>query len=144
MGASEEPVSVALPAVPSCDIKPVFLLAMLHQHGRKAVWGVRQAAAWRPWTAMENHSYEGSIDPLWNSTARMGASEGPVSVALPAVPSCDIKPVFLLAMLHQHGRKAVWGVRQAAAMEAVDSYGKPQLRRLHRSAMEFHSHGGRS
>jgi hypothetical protein len=24
MGASEEPVSVALPAVPSCDIKPVF------------------------------------------------------------------------------------------------------------------------
>jgi hypothetical protein len=33
------------------------------------------------------------------------------------------------------------GVRQAAAMEALDSYGKPQL---HRSAMEFHGHGGRT
>jgi hypothetical protein len=73
-------------------------------------------------TAMEFHSYQGSLDPLWNSTARMGAPEEPVSVALAAVPSCDIKPVFLLAMLHQHGRKAAW-VGQAAAMEAVDSYG---------------------
>jgi hypothetical protein len=36
-----------------------------------------------------------------------------------------------------------WRVRQAAAMEGVHSYGKPQLRRLHRSAMEFHGHGGR-
>jgi hypothetical protein len=71
---------------------------------------------------MEIHSYQGSLDPLWNSTARMGASEGPVSVALPAVPSCDIKPVFLLAVLHQHGRKAAW-VGQAAAMEAIHSYG---------------------
>jgi hypothetical protein len=64
----------------------------------------------RECTAMEFHSYQGSLDPLWNSIARMGASEEPVSVALPAVPSCDIKPVFLLAMLHQHGRKAAWGV----------------------------------
>jgi hypothetical protein len=46
---------------------------------------------------MEIHSYHGSVDPLWNSTATVG----------------------------------------------VRSYGKPQLRRLHRSAMEFHSHGGR-
>jgi hypothetical protein len=58
---------------------------------------------------MEIHSYQGSLNPLWNSTARIGASEEPVSVALPAVPSRDIKPVFLLAMLHQHGRKAAWG-----------------------------------
>jgi hypothetical protein len=71
---------------------------------------------------MEIHSYQGSLDLLWNSTARMGASKEPVSVALPAVPSCDIKLVFLLAMLRQHGRKAAW-VGQAAAMEAVDSYG---------------------
>jgi hypothetical protein len=59
--------------------------------------------------AMEIHSYQGSLDLLWNSTARMGALEEPVSLVLPAVPSCDIKPVFLLAMLHQHGRKAAWG-----------------------------------
>jgi hypothetical protein len=48
----------------------------------------------RECTAMEFHSYQGSLDPLWNSTARMGASEEPVSDALPAVPSCDIKLVF--------------------------------------------------
>jgi hypothetical protein len=82
---------------------------MLHQHGRKAAWGCGKPQPWRPWTAMEIHSYLSSLDPLWNSTARMGASEKPVSVALPAVPSCDIKLVFLLAMLHQHGRKAAWG-----------------------------------
>jgi hypothetical protein len=58
---------------------------------------------------MEIHSYQGSLDLLWNSTAWIGASEEPVSLALAAVPSCDIKPVFLLAMLHQHGRKAAWG-----------------------------------
>jgi hypothetical protein len=37
--------------------------------------GVRQAAAmgpWRPCTAMEFHSYQGSLDPLWNSTAMVG------------------------------------------------------------------------
>jgi hypothetical protein len=72
MGASEEPVSVALPAVPSCDIKPVFLLAMLNQHGRKAAWGCGKPQPWRPWTAMEIHSYQGSLDPLWNSTAMVG------------------------------------------------------------------------
>jgi hypothetical protein len=45
---------------------------MLHQHGRKAVWGCGKPQPWRPWTAMENHSYEGSIDQLWNSTAMVG------------------------------------------------------------------------
>jgi hypothetical protein len=93
---------------------------------------------------MEIHSYQVSVDLLWNSTARMGASEEPVSVALPAGPSCDIKPAFLLAMLGQHGRKAAWRVWQAAAMEGVHCYGKPQLRRPHRSAMEFHGHRGRT
>jgi hypothetical protein len=58
---------------------------------------------------MEIHSYLTSLNPLWNSTARMGALEEPVSLALAAVPSCDIKPVFLLAMLRHHGRKAAWG-----------------------------------
>jgi hypothetical protein len=48
----------------------------------------------RAYTAMEIHSYQGSLDLLWNSTAMVGASEEPVSVALPTVPSCDIKPVF--------------------------------------------------
>jgi hypothetical protein len=48
-------------------------------------------------TAMEFHSYQGSLDPLWNSTARMGAPEEPGSVALPAVPSCDIKLVFFIS-----------------------------------------------
>jgi hypothetical protein len=73
--------------------KTGFLLAMLHQHGRKAAWG-RQGAAMGAYAAMENQSYEGSIDQLWNSTAMVGASEEPVSIALPAVPSCDIKPIF--------------------------------------------------
>jgi hypothetical protein len=36
------------------------------------------------------------------------------------------------------------GVRQAAAMEPVDSYGISQLPRLLRPALEFHSHGGRT
>jgi hypothetical protein len=92
---------------------------------------------------MEIHSYHGSVDPLWNSTAMMCPSAKPLPAVLPAVPSCDIKPALLLAMRGQHGRKAAWRVRQAAAMEGVHSYGKPQLRRLHRSAMEFHGHGGR-
>jgi hypothetical protein len=52
----------------------------------------------KEYTAMENHSYQGSLDPLWNSTA----------------------------------------------MEAVHSYGNSQLPRLLRSALEFHSHGGRT
>jgi hypothetical protein len=43
---------------------------------------------------MEIHSYQGSLDPLWNSTAMVGASEKPFSVALPVVSSCDIKSVF--------------------------------------------------
>jgi hypothetical protein len=47
---------------------------------------------------MENHSYEGPIDQLWNSMAMVG----------------------------------------------VHSYGNSQLPRLLRSAMEFHSHGGRT
>jgi hypothetical protein len=95
-------------------------------------------------TAMEIHSYQGSLDPLWNSTARMGAPEVPGSVALPAVSSCDIKPVFLLAMLHQHGRKAAWGCgkpqpwRPWTAME-IHSY-QGSLRH----AAEFHSCGGRT
>jgi hypothetical protein len=91
---------------------------------------------------MEIHSYHGSVDPLWNSTAMMCPSARPLPAVLSAGPSCDIKPAFLLAILGQHGRKAAWRVRQAAAMEGVHSYGKPQLRRLHRSAMEFHGHGG--
>jgi hypothetical protein len=93
---------------------------------------------------MEIHSYHGSVDPLWNSTAMMCPSAGPLPAVLPAGPSCDIKPAFLLAMLGQHGRKAAWRVRQAAAMEGVHSYGNSQLPRLRRSAMEFHSHGGRT
>jgi hypothetical protein len=92
---------------------------------------------------MEIHSYHGSVDPLWNSTATMCPLAGPLPAVLPAGSSCDIKPAFLLAMLGQHGRKAAWRVRQAAAMVGVHSYGKPQLRRLNRSAMEFHGHGGR-
>jgi hypothetical protein len=72
VGASEEPVSVDLPAGPSCDIKLVFLLAMRHQHGRKAAWGCGKPQPWSPWTAMENQSYQGSLDPLWNSTAMVG------------------------------------------------------------------------
>jgi hypothetical protein len=80
-------------------------------------------------TAMEIHSYQGSLDPLWISTARMGAPEEPVSVALPAGPSCDIKPAFLIAMLGQHGRKAAWGC------------GKPQPWRAW-TAMEIHSYQG--
>jgi hypothetical protein len=32
----------------------------------------------------------------------------------------------------------------STAMEGVRSYGKPQLRGLLRSALEFHSHGGRT
>jgi hypothetical protein len=31
---------------------------------------------WRAYTAMENHSYEGSIDQLWNSIAVEGISGG--------------------------------------------------------------------
>jgi hypothetical protein len=92
---------------------------------------------------MEIHSYPGSVDPLWNSTAMMYPSAGPLPAVLRAGPSCDIKPAFLLAIIGQHGRKAAWRMRQAAAMEGVHSYGKPQLRRLHRSAMEFHGHSGR-
>jgi hypothetical protein len=75
---------------------------------------------------MEIHSYQGSLDLLWNSTAMVEASEEPVSVALPAVPSCDIKPVFLLAMLRQHDRKAAWGCGKPQPwrpMEAMHSYG---------------------
>jgi hypothetical protein len=26
----------------------------------------------KEYTAMENHSYQGSLDPLWNSTAMVG------------------------------------------------------------------------
>jgi hypothetical protein len=78
---------------------------------------------------MESHSYHGSVDPLWNSTAMMCPSAGPLSAVLPAGTSCDIKPVFLLAMLHQHGRKAAWGC------------GKPQPWRAY-TAMENHSNEG--
>jgi hypothetical protein len=53
---------------PGCSVccpvmrhKTGFLLAIPGQHGRKA--------AWRAYTAMEIHSYQGALDPLWNSTA---------------------------------------------------------------------------
>jgi hypothetical protein len=72
---------------------------------------------------MEIHSYQGSLDLLWNSTARMGASEEPVWLALPAVPSCDIKLVFFISYATPAWPQSGMGVRQAAAMEAVDSYG---------------------
>jgi hypothetical protein len=52
--------------------KTGFLLAMLHQHGRKAAWGCGKPQPWSPWTAMEIHSYQASLDPLWNSTAMVG------------------------------------------------------------------------
>jgi hypothetical protein len=45
---------------------------MLHQHGRKAAWGCGKPQPWRPCTAMEIHSYQGSLNPLWNSTAMVG------------------------------------------------------------------------
>jgi hypothetical protein len=75
---------------------------------------------------MEIHSYQGSLNPLWNSTARMGASEEPVSVTLPAVPSCDIKPGFFISFATPAWPQSGMGVQQAAAMEAVDSYGIPE------------------
>jgi hypothetical protein len=52
----------------------------------------------------------------------MGASEEPVSVDLPAVPSCDIKPVFYQLCYTSMAAKR-HGVRQAAAMKAMHSYG---------------------
>jgi hypothetical protein len=52
--------------------KTGFLLAMLHHHGRKAAWGCGKPQPRRPFTVMENHSYQGSLDPLWNSTAIVG------------------------------------------------------------------------
>jgi hypothetical protein len=91
---------------------------------------------------MEIHSYHGSVDPLWNSRAMKCPSAGPLPAVLPDGLSCDIKPAFLLAMLHQHGRKAAWG-RQAAAMVRVHSYGIPQPWCAF-TAMEFHGHGARS
>jgi hypothetical protein len=72
---------------------------------------------------MEIHSYQGSLDPLWISTARIGASKKPTSVALPVVPSCDIKPVFFISYATPAWPQSGMGVRQVAAMEAVDSYG---------------------
>jgi hypothetical protein len=72
---------------------------------------------------MEFHSYLTSLDPLWNSTAMMGASEEPVSLALAAVPSCDIKLVFFISYATPAWPQSGMGVQQAAAMEAVDSYG---------------------
>jgi hypothetical protein len=34
--------------------------------------GCGKPQPWSPWTAMEFHSYQGSLDPLWNSTAMVG------------------------------------------------------------------------
>jgi hypothetical protein len=72
MGASEEPVSVTLPAVPSCDIKPVFFISYVTPAWPQSGMGCGKPQPWRPWTAMEIHSYLSSLDPLWNSTAMVG------------------------------------------------------------------------
>jgi hypothetical protein len=72
MCPSAKPLPAVLPAGSSCDIKPAFLLAMLGQHGRQGHGGCGKPRPWRVYTAMENHSYEGSIDQLWNSTAMVG------------------------------------------------------------------------
>jgi hypothetical protein len=49
---------------------------------------------WRAYTAMENHSYESSIDQLWNSIAVEGISGGSAlgSASLRAMefPSCYV------------------------------------------------------
>jgi hypothetical protein len=53
---------------------PACCPVMRHKTGflLNAAWGCGKPQPWRPWTAMENHSYEGSIDQLWNSTAMVG------------------------------------------------------------------------
>jgi hypothetical protein len=78
---------------------------------------------------MEIHSYHGSVDPLWNFTAMICPSVGPLPAVLPDGPSCDIKPAFLLAMLHQHGR------------QGHGECGKPRPWRAY-TAMENHSYEG--
>jgi hypothetical protein len=95
-------------------------------------------------TAMEFHSYLTSLDPLWNSTAMMGASEEPVSLALAAVPSCDIKLVFFISYATPAwpesgmgcGKPRPW--RPWTAMEIHSYQGSLRL------ALEFHSCGGRT
>jgi hypothetical protein len=111
---------IALPSCPGMRHKTGFFIGYATAAGRSVLMSVREECysygisqlcpaavrqggrgkpqPWRPWTAMEIHSYQGSLDPLWNSTAMEGG----------------------------RGGSAPGRARQAAAMVRVHSYGIPQ------------------
>jgi hypothetical protein len=82
---------------------------MLHQHGRKAAWGCSKPQPWRPWTAMEIHSYQGSLRPalefhshggrkqLWNPRAGTNGQWRRVYPPLPCGQANPVRPRYLRA-----------------------------------------------